>query len=96
MARLEQEVPDRIDAQAATVAEVIGSGWRSDDEHDAWRLEAELEKLLTATRLDGDAKFDSLSAGMKRRALLGRALVSRPDLLLLDEPTNHLDLASIE
>ena len=27
--------------------------------------------------------------------LLGRALVSGPDLLLLDEPTNHLDIESI-
>ena len=32
---------------------------------------------------------------MKRRLLLGQALVSDPDLLLLDEPTNHLDIDSI-
>ncbi|KAI1691724.1 ABC transporter ATP-binding protein uup [Ditylenchus destructor] len=33
---------------------------------------------------------------MKRRVLLGRALVSSPDLLLLDEPTNHLDIEAID
>jgi ATP-binding cassette subfamily F protein uup len=32
---------------------------------------------------------------MKRRVLLGRAIVSDPDLLLLDEPTNHLDIDAI-
>lgn len=37
----------------------------------------------------------SASAGLKRRALLGRGLVSDPDILLLDEPTNHLDIDSV-
>jgi len=37
----------------------------------------------------------SLSAGLKRRALLAGAIVCDPDILLLDEPTNHLDIEAI-
>jgi ATP-binding cassette subfamily F protein uup len=55
----------------------------------------QIEKTLSLLTLDPEGIFESLSAGMKRRVLLGRALVSEPDVLLLDEPTNHLDIASI-
>jgi ATP-binding cassette subfamily F protein uup len=50
---------------------------------------------LSRLQLPADQPFDELSGGLKRRALLARALVSEPDLLLLDEPTNHLDIDSI-
>lgn len=60
-----------------------------------WQSTAALDQVLSRMRLDGDLDFNSLSAGMKRRALLAQAIISNPDLLLLDEPTNHLDIDSI-
>ncbi len=61
----------------------------------AWNLETRVSSTISRLGLPADLAFDALSGGMKRRALLGQALVAEPDLLLLDEPTNHLDIESI-
>ncbi len=107
IARLIQEVPQE---DAGTVAELIEAGARdassdgdtptgrnstADGHAEDWKLSQAVERALSRLKLDGAARFATLSSGMKRRALLARALVHEPDILLLDEPTNHLDIESI-
>ena len=41
-------------------------------------------------------QFSALSEGQKQRVLMGRALVSNPQLLVLDEPTSAMDIATEE
>ncbi|HXY17361.1 MAG TPA: energy-dependent translational throttle protein EttA [Gaiellaceae bacterium] len=66
------------------------------DRHDAWSLDATLDRAMDSLRLpDGDRDVTTLSGGERRRVALCRLLLSSPDLLLLDEPTNHLDAESV-
>lgn len=62
---------------------------------EGWQIEQKITAVISRLDLQADAVFNTLSAGFKRRTMLGRALASQPELLLLDEPTNHLDIDSI-
>jgi ATP-binding cassette subfamily F protein uup len=91
VARLAQEVPEGLDER---VADFIGEDLQFSVE-DCWQKEKAVGSVLNQMKLNGGDSFRTLSSGMKRRVLLAKAIVSKPDVLLLDEPTNHLDIDSI-
>lgn len=92
IARLIQDVPGDLQG---TINEIVASGMAEVPLEDQWQVDQRVEKTLAEMQLDGDAKFQELSSGLKRRVLLAQAIVSDPQMLLLDEPTNHLDIESI-
>jgi ATP-binding cassette subfamily F protein uup len=91
VARLAQEVPEGLDER---VADFIGEDLQFSVE-DCWQKEKAVGSVLNQMKLNGGDSFRTLSSGIKRRVLLAKAIVSKPDVLLLDEPTNHLDIDSI-
>lgn len=93
MAWLPQEVPARSEG---TVRSQLGEAARTAPDDNDWIREERIARIASEFRLDLDAEAADLSAGTKRRLLLGRALIAEPDLLILDEPTNHLDIEAIE
>ncbi len=61
----------------------------------AWDTDSKIMSIIERLEIKAELDVQSASAGIKRRALLGRELASNPDILVLDEPTNHLDIDSV-
>jgi ABC-2 type transport system ATP-binding protein len=77
-----QTVDEILDYQAGFFG-IVGKDMKT-------RREEMLDKFdLQAHR---DKKFQFLSGGLKRRAMLAKAMMHDPDVLILDEPTAGVDV----
>jgi ATP-binding cassette subfamily F protein uup len=92
VASLAQEVSPASDQ---SVLDVVMGGVDAAGHDGDWQAALQVDQVISRLELERDAPMSALSGGWRRRVMLGRALVSEPDLLLLDEPTNHLDIEAI-
>lgn len=76
-----------------TVSENIAFPLREYGERDPERIALLVKDALGRVELAGDGEKlpASLSGGMKKRASLARAIVTKPECILFDEPTSGLD-----
>jgi phospholipid/cholesterol/gamma-HCH transport system ATP-binding protein len=76
-----------------TVEENVAFPLRETGEKDAAKIAAAVHAVLEEVGLAGDKEKlpSALSGGMRKRAALARALVTKPRCVLYDEPTAGLD-----
>ena len=76
-----------------TVREVISSGLLGVSDMDKAARDKAVNVILDTVGMAGHQHqpIGMLSGGQLQRALLGRAIISNPDILVLDEPLSYID-----
>ncbi|MCH5246477.1 MAG: ATP-binding cassette domain-containing protein [Muribaculaceae bacterium] len=83
-----------IDARfPVTVSEVIASGLLGTKNMDIDTRNSRIDDIITQMGLQEhiDKPIGTLSGGQLQRTLMGRALISSPEILVLDEPLSYVD-----
>ena len=91
---LQQRIPNAMPCHELMLSAFFGAiGLRRGLHPTPQQIQQSAEVLEQFNLSDlGTCRFGSLSDGQKRRMLIARAMVHRPQVLVLDEPTNALDL----
>ena len=76
-----------------TVEEVVASGLLAKGGCSREEKKSLVERTVSLVELESHARaaIGELSGGQLQRALLGRAIISSPEVLVLDEPLSYLD-----
>ena len=75
-----------------TLREVVLSGLPEKERNQEYRA----DMIISQMGIRAEQHPDESSGGERRKAILAKTLIGKPDILLLDEPTNHLDMPTIE
>ena len=91
---LEVRTPDYISAKNVVLSGLYGSIGINRNRSPKEKEIKKVQSLISELGLeDIDARsFGQISDGERRRLLIARAMVNKPEILILDEPTNGLDL----
>ncbi len=76
-----------------TLSEVVASGLLYQRNLSKEEISQRVSEVLETVQLEehADRTIGELSGGQLQRGLLGRAIISRPEVLVLDEPLSYLD-----
>ncbi len=102
MAKLNEEIANRVDYDSQDYMELINQVAEKSDRHSilgGGSVEADIESTLLGLgflRTDFKRPTGEFSGGWRMRIELAKVLLQKPDVLLLDEPTNHLDIESVQ
>ena len=95
---LEEKMAYANEAEMEKLLKQYGDFQEEFTRRDGYSMETDIEKVVQGLQLTSfvDRSFTTLSGGEQTKIMLGKLLLTKPDLLLLDEPTNHLDLFAVE